>query len=131
MSAAPLLRTPEIVVYRLFNVEGDLLYIGQTGDISVRLRNHKHDKPWWDEVAEMRTTPYLSKGAAVEAERVAIREERPRYNVQLAVGSRKVVVNFRVPEPVKEAALERAEREGINLSDAMRDLLTAWSKGEQ
>lgn len=38
-----------------------------------------------------------------------------------------VVVNFRVPEPVKEAALERCEREGINLTDALRDFLTDWA----
>lgn len=42
---------------------------------------------------------------------------------------RMVVVNFRVPEPVKEAAMERAEREGINLSDALRDFMVEWAKG--
>jgi predicted transcriptional regulator len=41
---------------------------------------------------------------------------------------RMVVVNFRVPETVKEAAMERAEREGINLSDVLRDHLTKWSE---
>jgi predicted transcriptional regulator len=43
---------------------------------------------------------------------------------------RMVVVNFRIPESVKEAALERCEREGINLSDALRDFLTEWAAGE-
>lgn len=42
---------------------------------------------------------------------------------------RMVVVNFRAPADVKEAATERAEREGINLTDALRDFLTAWAKG--
>ena len=40
---------------------------------------------------------------------------------------RMVVVNFRVPAPIKEAALARAEREGINLTDALRDFLTGWA----
>ena len=40
---------------------------------------------------------------------------------------RMVVVNFRVPEEVKERAIERAEREGINLTDAMREFLTSWA----
>lgn len=44
---------------------------------------------------------------------------------------RMVVVNFRVPEPVKLRAIERAEREGINLTDALRDFLVAWSKEEE
>lgn len=43
---------------------------------------------------------------------------------------RMVVVNFRVPETVKEAAMERCEREGINLTDALREFLVAWSASE-
>jgi hypothetical protein len=41
-----------------------------------------------------------------------------------------VVVNFRVPEDVKARAIARAEREGINLTDALRDFLTAWAKSD-
>lgn len=44
---------------------------------------------------------------------------------------RMVVVNFRAPADIKEAATERAEREGINLTDALRDFLTTWAKGGQ
>lgn len=51
---------------------------------------------------------------------VSLKQTRPRM----------VVVNFRVPESVKEAAIERAEREGINLTDALRDFLTQWAKNE-
>lgn len=43
---------------------------------------------------------------------------------------RMVVVNFRVPEDVKARAIERAEREGINLTDALRDFLTAWASDD-
>jgi DNA polymerase III delta prime subunit len=48
---------------------------------------------------------------------VSPRQTRPRM----------VVVNFRVPEDVKTRAIERAEREGINLTDALRDFLTEWA----
>jgi antitoxin component of RelBE/YafQ-DinJ toxin-antitoxin module len=41
---------------------------------------------------------------------------------------RMVVVNFRVPEDVKAKAIERCEREGINLTDALRQYLTAWAE---
>ena len=40
-----------------------------------------------------------------------------------------VVVNFRVPEEVKAKALERCERDGVNLTDALRDFLAAWADG--
>lgn len=117
-------------LYRLFNAEGDLLYIGHTGDLTVRLRCHKSDKAWWSEVSRIESVEHWPKEAAIEAERAAIRSESPRYNVQLMPGARMVVVNFRVPETVKEAALERCEREEINLSDALRDFLIEWSAGD-
>lgn len=44
---------------------------------------------------------------------------------------RMVVMNFRVPESVKERAIARAEREGINLSDPLREFLTAWAEGDR
>lgn len=43
---------------------------------------------------------------------------------------RMVVVNFRVPEDVKAKALERCEREGVNLTDALRDFLIEWADAE-
>jgi antitoxin component of RelBE/YafQ-DinJ toxin-antitoxin module len=38
-----------------------------------------------------------------------------------------VVVNFRVPADVKERAIERAEREAVNLTDVLREFLTTWA----
>lgn len=54
------------------------------------------------------------------------------YTVNMSPKTRRprmVVVNFRVPPEIKEAALERATREGIDLSDPLRDFLTNWAKG--
>ena len=42
-----------------------------------------------------------------------------------------VVVNFRVPEGVKRRAIEKAAREGINLTDALRDFLTDWAGDDE
>lgn len=63
--------------------------------------------------------------------------ETVRHGTNLGVVSpkqtrpRMVVVNFRVPEDVKARAIERAEREGINLTDALRDFLNEWAGGEE
>lgn len=115
-------------VYRAYSAAGELLYIGHTGNMSTRLRGHKSDKTWWSEVADVVTTPVGGgKSAAVEAERLALLTESPRYNIQIA-RPRMVVVNFRAPADVKDAAQARAEREGINLTDALRDFLTTWAR---
>lgn len=53
--------------------------------------------------------------------RVSPKQTRPRM----------VVVNFRVPEDVKARAIERCEREGINLSDVLREQMTAWASEDE
>jgi excinuclease UvrABC nuclease subunit len=119
-----------IVVYRLLDHAGDLLYVGQTGDLLRRLRAHRREKEWWSEVRDVQTTPAESKDAAVEAERVAIQTEGPRYNLQLLPGYRMVVKSFRVPEPAWAAVVARAEREGLNPTEVVRELAIAWGKGD-
>ena len=44
---------------------------------------------------------------------------------------RMVVVNFRVPEGVKAKALDRCEREAVNLTDALREFLIAWANEDE
>lgn len=71
------------ILYRLYNYEMSLLYIGITNNINRRLQQHAANKPWWDKVVPMFTRlEYLSSRAELEAvERLAIVRERPRYNV--------------------------------------------------
>jgi hypothetical protein len=68
-------------VYRCYNAEGELLYIGSTfRHAAVRLTHHRYTQPWWGEVAEVRIEkhPYSTLRAV---EFAAIRDELPLYNV--------------------------------------------------
>jgi predicted GIY-YIG superfamily endonuclease len=71
------------VVYRLFNEAGELLYIGMTGRLGQRLKNHASTQPWWNEVATVTEEPvpgnYMD---AAQVERRAIAKEFPKYNVR-------------------------------------------------
>lgn len=42
-------------VYRIFDAEGALLYIGSTGNMWYRIGQHAADRPWWPEVDWART----------------------------------------------------------------------------
>ncbi|MFD5064690.1 GIY-YIG nuclease family protein [Streptomyces sp. NPDC058394] len=42
--------SPRRAEYRLFNAEGELLYVGSTVDTERRSRAHRYSKPWWPEV---------------------------------------------------------------------------------
>lgn len=74
---------PAFFVYRLYSESGDLLYVGATKNLRVRMTQHRTDKAWWPEVAEQRTiiAAFETEEDAAIAEFAAIRGERPRYNV--------------------------------------------------
>ncbi len=68
-------------LYRLFDAHGDLLYIGIAENWANRRANHVSCKPWWPEVADGRVERIPPRPEALEIERQAIWNERPRYNV--------------------------------------------------
>lgn len=67
-------------LYRLYAPDGSLLYIGVTGRLSERFNAHSRSKPWWPEVAEVGLEWLPKMHLALDAERVAIKAEDPRYN---------------------------------------------------
>lgn len=69
-------------LYRLFDADGSLIYVGITGRPDVRLSAHRRGSPWWPLIDETRTTitEHESLAAARRAEVVAIAWELPRMN---------------------------------------------------
>jgi GIY-YIG catalytic domain-containing protein len=81
---APLLGASDrqhTTVYRFFDVDGDLLYVGITGRGKKRTSQHAADKRWWPQVASATFSHYPSRAAAADAEAKAIRDEHPLYNI--------------------------------------------------
>lgn len=69
-------------LYRFFDAAGDLLYVGISVSAIQRASEHRADKGWWHEVASMTVEKVPGdRAAALEAERLAILNEGPRYNV--------------------------------------------------
>lgn len=71
------------VLYRMFAADDALLYVGITLRPVDRLRHHSKDKQWWSEVATIRLESFPSRESLEAAERTAIADESPRYNVAL------------------------------------------------
>lgn len=71
-----------IAVYRLFDEQGALLYVGQCMYPKRRFVAHAKDQKWWQEVACWRVEWWPSRTAAITEEARAIRSEHPRYNTQ-------------------------------------------------
>lgn len=68
-------------LYRFFDENDLLLYVGISGNPGRRFAQHAGDKPWWNQVALSTMEHYDDRESALRAERQAIRNECPQYNV--------------------------------------------------
>lgn len=70
------------VLYRMFDRNDRLLYVGITLDLSTRFKSHKRNKPWWSDVATIKLEHHADRASVLAAERTAICEERPVNNIR-------------------------------------------------
>lgn len=77
-------------VYRLYDPDGGLLYVGITCRLVSRMLQHRRSQSWGDDIAFVEWDEFADdRAAAAVEERRAIREERPRHNVQGSVPVRR------------------------------------------
>lgn len=76
-------------LYRLFNIEGRLLYVGITDGPETRWNTHASQKHWWPNVATKTVEWFDTRNDAEAAERRAIYAEAPLHNV-MHVGGRSI-----------------------------------------
>lgn len=69
----------EASLYRVYH-HTELLYVGISLSFLQRLATHSR-RPWWREVTHITTTHFSSRLEADIAERIAIRNEQPKYNI--------------------------------------------------
>lgn len=68
-------------VYRCYDVEGRLLYVGITILVTNRLARHQKDKVWWREAVRVELKHFDTRREAELDELHAIAHERPRWNL--------------------------------------------------
>lgn len=68
-------------LYRLYDADDALLYVGIAFELSRRYNQHRKTKAWWPEVARKEVCWYEDRTQAEQAEVAAIRSEKPRYNI--------------------------------------------------
>lgn len=67
-------------VYRIYDADWQLLYIGVTTNLVMRLA--AHGNKWWGyRIAKTKAQVYRTRSEAAAVEKAAIRAERPRFNV--------------------------------------------------
>lgn len=68
-------------LYRFYNAGDELLYVGLSVNPGNRFERHRQDKTWWSEVTRIEMEQLPNHESLKAAEREAIKEEKPLYNV--------------------------------------------------
>jgi hypothetical protein len=67
-------------LYRHFDKDGHLLYVGVSLHTVIRLRGHRAVSGWFDDIARIEIERFSSRREALKAERRAIKKEKPPHN---------------------------------------------------
>ena len=105
-------------VYCLYNADDELIYVGKTGNLRIRMQGHFNDSAWFSEVERVEVEEFLWRGFAEDAELDMIRTLKPKYNQQ-GTGNGYNKRNAPVPDAGAESdsqyesAAEAARRLGL------------------
>ena len=68
-------------LYRFYDAEGVLLYVGITKFFEPRLKQHYKNAEWFFETASVKLEHFQTRQEVERAETQAIEQESPRYNI--------------------------------------------------
>ena len=85
-------------LYRHFDEKGNLLYVGVSLSVMARLSQHRSASEWFGDIARVEIEHHPNRGAALEAEKKAIREEKPKHNIAHADAAKPQEFNSRYAE---------------------------------
>jgi hypothetical protein len=68
-------------LYRYFDSNGQLLYVGITGDNTKRQSQHRRNSFWFGEIASATFEHFEHRAEALLAEKEAIQVEKPLHNI--------------------------------------------------
>lgn len=80
--------TEDCHLYRFFDQQKNLLYVGVTANPGVRLTHHRRHKSWWREVATCTIEHFDNEDDALVAEKNAIQSEHPVWNSVSVIGNK-------------------------------------------
>lgn len=100
-------------LYRHFDAQGVLLYVGISLRPFTRTKEHSQLSGWAIDIANVTIQYFDSRKEAMEAEAKAVQEENPLHNIRL----RKVKKDSRsIKTKIKEVMEKRAEQQRIQLT---------------
>lgn len=77
------MKNERTALYRHFDTDGRLLYVGISNDTLRRLCQHKERSHWFEQIARVDIEFFDSRDDALAAESAAIANESPAFNIRL------------------------------------------------
>ena len=93
-------------LYRHYNGDNTLLYVGISLSAINRLIQHKGSSEWFDEIKRIDVEKFDTREEALIAETKAIQSEKPFYNIK----KKSIVKKSRLNEHVEEAQIDLVSR---------------------
>lgn len=119
-------------LYRYFNVDGHLLYVGVSLSAIGRLAGHQSKSDWFMNIARVEIVTLPDRTSALCAEKDAIASESPQFNImhqpQCSLVAKDTSEGETISEKIQLSGLARTEiarRAGVPYATARR-----WSLGE-
>lgn len=119
-------------LYRYFDADGTLIYLGISSNAMARLRSHKKDD-WANRIATVKLERFPDRSAALAAESMAIKAERPMFNkmhlikccgrARMKPEERCTARGLSLSPQMMEAAIARAIHLGITFSKYVQRLI--------
>ena len=81
-------------LYRAFDSQNQLLYVGISGKWSERLHAHEKTSEWMEHTETVKIEKFPDRESVEKAEVIAIQSERPRYNKDFNVAYESVMDHF-------------------------------------
>lgn len=111
-------------VYRFYDADDQLLYVGVTSDLFVRWRYHQANSPWWDKHVRIEVVWRDSRREAEAEETAAVRTEGAIHNVQKR--GKTPLKSLRICEELWTEFGDAASAMGKTRSELFREFLSWW-----
>jgi excinuclease UvrABC nuclease subunit len=113
-------------LYRHFDAEKKLLYVGISLSTFARLSQHKDHSPWFEQVMTVEIEHFETREEAMAAERKAIKMENPQFNIAM----KKTLAEIAKEEKVLFAETRRVLEESAKLVTRYVDYRIAYQLDE-
>jgi hypothetical protein len=89
-----------VALYKHYDINNNLLYVGVSLYALIRLRQHKDQSHWFGLISKITIEYYATRLLAEEAEKAAIKKERPLYNKVHNATKQELKIYFRCVQAI-------------------------------